>query len=165
MQQMNSATVTIPGKLLFEISHLDQLYYSYFLIALMVRFVMGSPSTQSTGTSGCTTPVDKRETTDGSATDAAASKSSSQQYWAKGTIFGTGSTARTWDVDGFMHRQRAKEEQATCLMFHNLTAYMHTGWQPNSFTNLILLPAELLEIVQSFYLISAICNLLKNDSG
>ena len=134
---------------------------------------MGFPTTQSAGTSASTTPVNKTETTDGSAAGAAASKPTShqqlqqqtqQQYWAKGTGFGTGSTAQTWDVDGAMHRQRAQEEQATCLL-HTLAAYIHPSCPPVSFTNPVLLPAELLGLVQSSHLIPAICSYLRNDSG
>lgn len=92
-----------------------------------------------------------------------------QQYWAKGTGFGTGSTAQTWDLDGAMQRQRQQEEQATCLL-HTLAAYVHpsvpTGlFSDSSMTSSPTLPSELLNIVLASHLVAAICSYLRNDSG
>lgn len=137
------------------------IYLFVFLTALNDQFLVGSSSTQLAGTSASSMPVNKKETTDGSAAGAAAAKPSShqqlqqqsqQQYWTKRTGFGTGSKAQTWDVDGAMHLQRAQEEQATCLL--------HPSCPPVSFTNPILLPDELLGLVQSSHLIPAICSYL-----
>ena len=61
-----------------------------------------------------------------------------------------------------MHRQRQQEEQATCLL-QTLAAYIHplNGACPNQ----VELPVELLNVVQSSHLVSAICSYLRNDSG
>lgn len=37
-------------------------------------------------------------------------------YWAKGTGFGTGSTASGWDVEQALIKQRLEEEHVTCLL-------------------------------------------------
>lgn len=58
-----------------------------------------------------------------------------------------------------MHRQRQQEEQATCLL-QTLAAYIH----PQKGQHQAELPAELLTIVQSSHLVSAICSYLRNDS-
>lgn len=39
-----------------------------------------------------------------------------QLYWAKGTGFGTGSTASGWDVEQALTKQRLEEEHVTCLL-------------------------------------------------
>ena len=87
-----------------------------------------------------------------------------QQYWAKGTGFGTGSTAQTWDLDGAMHRQRQQEEQATCLL-HTLSAYIHPVSPDQLGSPPAPLPTDLLSIFQSSHLVAAICSYLRNDSG
>ena len=40
----------------------------------------------------------------------------SQQYWAKGTGFGTGSTTSSWDAEQALLRQKSEEEHVTCLL-------------------------------------------------
>ena len=40
----------------------------------------------------------------------------SQNYWAKGTGFGTGSTNSSWDAEQALLRQRSEEEHVTCLL-------------------------------------------------
>ena len=39
-----------------------------------------------------------------------------QNYWAKGTGFGTGSTTSSWDAEQALLRQRSEEEHVTCLL-------------------------------------------------
>ena len=39
-----------------------------------------------------------------------------QNYWAKGTGFGTGSTTSGWNVEEALIRQKAEEEHVTCLL-------------------------------------------------
>ena len=39
-----------------------------------------------------------------------------QNYWAKGTGFGTGSTTSSWDAEQALIRQKAEEEHVTCLL-------------------------------------------------
>ena len=36
-------------------------------------------------------------------------------YWARGTGFGTGSTASTWDVEKVMHEKQKEEDHVVCL--------------------------------------------------
>lgn len=45
-----------------------------------------------------------------------------QLYWAKGTGFGTGSTASGWDVEQALTKQRLEEEHVTCLLQVSPTA-------------------------------------------
>lgn len=40
----------------------------------------------------------------------------SQNYWAKGTGFGTGSTTSSWDAEHALLRQKSEEEHVTCLL-------------------------------------------------
>lgn len=40
----------------------------------------------------------------------------SHLYWAKGTGFGTGSTAQSWNVEQALSRQRIEEEHVTVLL-------------------------------------------------
>lgn len=40
----------------------------------------------------------------------------SHLYWAKGTGFGTGSTAQSWNVEQALLRQRSEEEHVTVLL-------------------------------------------------
>ena len=44
----------------------------------------------------------------------------SHLYWAKGTGFGTGSTAQSWNVEQALLRQRSEEEHVTVLLQVNL---------------------------------------------
>ena len=44
------------------------------------------------------------------------SEEKSQQYWAKGTGFGTGSTTSSWDAEQALLRQKSEEEHVTCLL-------------------------------------------------
>ena len=44
-----------------------------------------------------------------------------QQYWAKGTGFGTGSTMSNWDSEQTMMRKRVEEEHVTCLLQVSVT--------------------------------------------
>lgn len=44
------------------------------------------------------------------------SEEKSQQYWAKGTGFGTGSTTSSWDAEQALIRQKSEEEHVTCLL-------------------------------------------------
>lgn len=44
-----------------------------------------------------------------------------QLYWAKGTGFGTGSTASGWDVEQALTKQRLEEEHVTCLLLVSIT--------------------------------------------
>jgi len=39
-----------------------------------------------------------------------------QQFWAKGTGFGTGSTTSSWDAEQALVRQKSEEEHVTCLL-------------------------------------------------
>lgn len=49
-----------------------------------------------------------------------------QLYWAKGTGFGTGSTASGWDVEQALMKQRLEEEHVTCLLQVS-SAHVHSS--------------------------------------
>lgn len=53
-----------------------------------------------------------------------------QLYWAKGTGFGTGSTASGWDVEQALTKQRLEEEHVTCLLQVSL-GVRHSLWCPH----------------------------------
>ena len=61
--------------------------------------------------------------------------SSDQEYWAKGTGFGSGSLRSGWNMDQVRERQKKSERQvelmfkvrySTIMNIHVFTAYVHT---------------------------------------
>uniref|UniRef100_A0A8C0UE79 Dual E2 ubiquitin-conjugating enzyme/E3 ubiquitin-protein ligase BIRC6 n=1 Tax=Cyanistes caeruleus TaxID=156563 RepID=A0A8C0UE79_CYACU len=102
-----------------------------------------------------------------SSTHNTASTEEQQLYWAKGTGFGTGSTASGWDVEQALTKQRLEEE-------HVLASYInpagstsneesqtsHEGRGQNSSA----LPSVLLELLSQSCLIPAMSSYLRNDS-
>ena len=55
-------------------------------------------------------------TTTTTTTAPAQTEEKSQQYWAKGTGFGTGSTTSSWDAEQALVRQKQEEEHVACLL-------------------------------------------------
>uniref|UniRef100_A0A8D0H8S2 Dual E2 ubiquitin-conjugating enzyme/E3 ubiquitin-protein ligase BIRC6 n=2 Tax=Sphenodon punctatus TaxID=8508 RepID=A0A8D0H8S2_SPHPU len=108
-----------------------------------------------------------------SSTHNSASTEEQQLYWAKGTGFGTGSTASGWDVEQALTKQRLEEEHVTCLL-QVLASYInpagstsngeiqssHEGRGQNSNA----LPSVLLELLSKSCLIPAMSSYLRNDS-
>uniref|UniRef100_H0ZEY7 Dual E2 ubiquitin-conjugating enzyme/E3 ubiquitin-protein ligase BIRC6 n=1 Tax=Taeniopygia guttata TaxID=59729 RepID=H0ZEY7_TAEGU len=108
-----------------------------------------------------------------SSTHNTASTEEQQLYWAKGTGFGTGSTASGWDVEQALTKQRLEEEHVTCLL-QVLASYInpagstsneeaqtsHEGRGQNSSA----LPSILLELLSQSCLIPAMSSYLRNDS-
>ncbi|KAL6101444.1 birc6 [Pungitius sinensis] len=97
-----------------------------------------------------------------------------QLYWAKGTGFGTGSTASGWDVEQALTKQRLEEEHVTCLL-QVLASYINPagsssshgadGCSADSRThNSSALPAVLQELLCQSCLIPAMSSYLRNDS-
>ncbi|XP_074501768.1 dual E2 ubiquitin-conjugating enzyme/E3 ubiquitin-protein ligase BIRC6 isoform X2 [Sebastes fasciatus] len=97
-----------------------------------------------------------------------------QLYWAKGTGFGTGSTASGWDVEQALTKQRLEEEHVTCLL-QVLASYINPasssscqGADASSAEsrahNSSALPAVLQELLSQSCLIPAMSSYLRNDS-
>ncbi|KAE8601567.1 hypothetical protein XENTR_v10013719 [Xenopus tropicalis] len=95
-----------------------------------------------------------------------------QLYWAKGTGFGTGSTASGWDVEQALTKQRLEEEHVTCLLLV-LASYINpSGCAINGEIqinesrgqNSSALPSVLLELLSQSCLIPAMSSYLRNDS-
>ncbi|XP_041418652.1 baculoviral IAP repeat-containing protein 6 isoform X6 [Xenopus laevis] len=95
-----------------------------------------------------------------------------QLYWAKGTGFGTGSTASGWDVEQALTKQRLEEEHVTCLLLV-LASYINPAGcgingeiQMNESRghNSNALPTVLLELLSQSCLIPAMSSYLRNDS-
>lgn len=96
-----------------------------------------------------------------------------QLYWAKGTGFGTGSTASGWDVEQALTKQRLEEEHVTCLL-QVLASYINpmsgavngeAQASPESRAqNSSALPSVLLELLSQSCLIPAMSSYLRNDS-
>ncbi|KAK7805942.1 hypothetical protein U0070_003808 [Myodes glareolus] len=96
-----------------------------------------------------------------------------QLYWAKGTGFGTGSTASGWDVEQALTKQRLEEEHVTCLL-QVLASYINpmsgaiNGEAQTSHEsrgqNSSALPSVLLELLSQSCLIPAMSSYLRNDS-
>ncbi|XP_030355830.1 baculoviral IAP repeat-containing protein 6 isoform X12 [Strigops habroptila] len=108
-----------------------------------------------------------------SSTHNTASTEEQQLYWAKGTGFGTGSTASGWDVEQALTKQRLEEEHVTCLL-QVLASYINpSGSTSNGDTqtshegrgqNSTALPSVLLELLSQSCLIPAMSSYLRNDS-
>ncbi|XP_016428418.1 baculoviral IAP repeat-containing protein 6-like [Sinocyclocheilus rhinocerous] len=95
-----------------------------------------------------------------------------QLYWAKGTGFGTGSTASGWDVEQALTKQRLEEEHVTCLL-QVLASYINPSGCIGSGETLSgevrghsssLLPSVLQELLSQSCLIPAMSSYLRNDS-
>ncbi|XP_061083476.1 baculoviral IAP repeat-containing protein 6 isoform X4 [Conger conger] len=95
-----------------------------------------------------------------------------QLYWAKGTGFGTGSTASGWDVEQALTKQRLEEEHVTCLL-QVLASYINPagctgpGEAPPGESrghNSNALPSVLQELLSQSCLIPAMSSYLRNDS-
>ncbi|XP_030643061.1 baculoviral IAP repeat-containing protein 6 [Chanos chanos] len=95
-----------------------------------------------------------------------------QLYWAKGTGFGTGSTASGWDVEQALTKQRLEEEHVTCLL-QVLASYINpAGCMGHSESpagesrgqNSTALPSVLQELLSQSCLIPAMSSYLRNDS-
>ncbi len=56
-----------------------------------------------------------------------AEERAAQQYWAKGTGFGTGSTQQQWNMDLHVLKRKQDEENVTCLLNVRLNQCEHTG--------------------------------------
>ncbi|XP_044308535.1 baculoviral IAP repeat-containing protein 6 isoform X5 [Varanus komodoensis] len=108
-----------------------------------------------------------------SSTHNSASTEEQQLYWAKGTGFGTGSTASGWDVEQALTKQRLEEEHVTCLL-QVLASYINpAGSTSNNDAqtshesrgqNSNALPSVLLELLSQSCLIPAMSSYLRNDS-
>ncbi|XP_024864880.1 baculoviral IAP repeat-containing protein 6 isoform X2 [Kryptolebias marmoratus] len=97
-----------------------------------------------------------------------------QLYWAKGTGFGTGSTASGWDVEQALTKQRLEEEHVTCLL-QVLASYINSAGSSSCHgadgssadsrsQNSSALPAVLQELLSQSCLIPAMSSYLRNDS-
>ncbi|XP_078260781.1 dual E2 ubiquitin-conjugating enzyme/E3 ubiquitin-protein ligase BIRC6 isoform X6 [Rhinoraja longicauda] len=105
-------------------------------------------------------------------TQANSSTEDQQLYWAKGTGFGTGSTASGWDVEQALTKQRLEEEHVTCLLQvlasyinhrgSNLPGDLHTDESRGQ--NSHALPSVLVELLSQSCLIPAMSSYLRNDS-
>ncbi|XP_069118544.1 baculoviral IAP repeat-containing protein 6-like isoform X2 [Argopecten irradians] len=100
------------------------------------------------------------------------SEEKSQQYWAKGTGFGTGSTTSSWDAEQALVRQKSEEEHVACLL-QVLASYVNPGGEvPENFEDLdytapsekMLLPSSIAELLSQSCLVPAISSYLRNDS-
>ncbi|KAL4237916.1 Baculoviral IAP repeat-containing protein 6 [Mactra antiquata] len=96
----------------------------------------------------------------------------SQQYWAKGTGFGTGSTTSSWDAEQALIRQKSEEEHVTCLL-QVLASYINPGGNvPDDFDSVdyepsserLLLPDIVPEMLTQSCLVPALSSYLRNDS-
>ena len=51
-----------------------------------------------------------------------------QNYWARGTGFGTGSTVSSWDAEQALLRQKSEEEHVTCLLQVHTLVISYPTW-------------------------------------
>ncbi|XP_072169396.1 dual E2 ubiquitin-conjugating enzyme/E3 ubiquitin-protein ligase BIRC6-like [Diadema setosum] len=113
---------------------------------------------------------------------ATAGADKNQNYWAKGTGFGTGSTTSGWNVEEALVRQKAEEEHVTCLL-KVLSSYINpagsmgdcpTGEQAGSSEHptsdlsedqlTSIFPPVFVELLTQSCLIPAMSSYLRNDS-
>ncbi|XP_034239276.1 baculoviral IAP repeat-containing protein 6 isoform X4 [Thrips palmi] len=106
----------------------------------------------------------------------------SQLYWAKGTGFGTGSTAQCWNVEQALMRQRSEEEHVTVLLqatssflnprdvipqrFHEPLSDSDSDSHDAAASRMphLGLPPQLPQLLQKSCLLPAVCSYLRNDS-
>lgn len=98
----------------------------------------------------------------------------SHVYWAKGTGFGTGSTAQSWDVELAMQKKKSEEENVTCLL-QVLSSFIYPRViqsdqvsQMDSEEDQIHetdLPSEVKTLLQHSCLLPCVAGYLRNDSG
>lgn len=95
----------------------------------------------------------------------------SHVYWAKGTGFGTGSTAQSWDVEMAIQKKKNEEENITCLL-HLMSSYINPR-KPNSQqqqqqsatpNDQSRLPEQIIDLLRNSCLFDAIAGYLRNDS-
>ncbi|XP_041468480.1 baculoviral IAP repeat-containing protein 6-like isoform X2 [Lytechinus variegatus] len=100
-----------------------------------------------------------------------------QNFWAKGTGFGTGSTTSGWNVEEALVRQKAEEEHVTCLL-KVLSSYINPVNSTTSSSGSIdemsgdlnhdqlttIFPSVFIELLTQSCLIPAISSYLRNDS-
>ena len=72
-----------------------------------------SPQNETAGAGAKTSGNNNNNVDDASV---GASDDKSHMYWAKGTGFGTGSTAQSWNVEQALMRQKSEEEHVTVLL-------------------------------------------------
>lgn len=116
----------------------------------------------------------------GQETKSTKSDDKSQLYWAKGTGFGTGSTAQCWNVEQALLRQRSEEEHVTVLLqaissflnprdvipqrFHEPLSDSDSDSEATRLPQ-SRLPPQLSLLLQKSCLLPAVCSYLRNDSG
>ncbi|XP_054725362.1 baculoviral IAP repeat-containing protein 6 isoform X3 [Anastrepha obliqua] len=134
------------------------------------NYQITSPQTES-ATSGIKT------TTSNNVDDSlGTSDDKGHMYWAKGTGFGTGSTAQSWNVEQALLRQKSEEEHVTVLL-QVLSSYINPGDKiPAALQSDEImayheisevsgeLPALFLVLLQQSCLIPALSSYLRNDS-
>jgi baculoviral IAP repeat-containing protein 6 len=113
---------------------------------------------------------------DGKSGSGSGSKSDdkSHVYWAKGTGFGTGSTAQSWDVEMAIEKKKNEEENVTCLL-HLMSSYINPKISRSVASKLEAaestqprgqsIPEEVTSLLRSSCLFNAIAGYLRNDSG
>ncbi|XP_036324883.1 baculoviral IAP repeat-containing protein 6 isoform X2 [Rhagoletis pomonella] len=118
-----------------------------------------------------------RTTTSSNADEAlGTSDDKGHMYWAKGTGFGTGSTAQSWNVEQALLRQKSEEEHVTVLL-QVLCSYINPGDKiPAALQSDEImayheisevfgeLPALFMVFLQQSCLIPALSSYLRNDS-
>ncbi|XP_033127778.1 baculoviral IAP repeat-containing protein 6-like isoform X2 [Anneissia japonica] len=97
----------------------------------------------------------------------------SQNYWAKGTGFGTGSTTSGWDVEQALNKQKVEEEHVTCLL-QVLSAFINPSGQAESKEDasegmtedqlVAVFPPVFVKLLSHSCLFPAISSYLRNDS-
>ncbi|XP_071961824.1 dual E2 ubiquitin-conjugating enzyme/E3 ubiquitin-protein ligase BIRC6-like isoform X2 [Antedon mediterranea] len=97
----------------------------------------------------------------------------SQNYWAKGTGFGTGSTTSGWDVEQALNKQKVEEEHVTCLL-QVLSAFINPSGQLESKEGACegmtedqlsaVFPPMFVKLLSHSCLLPAISSYLRNDS-
>ena len=87
-------------------------------------------------------------------------------YWAKGTGFGTGSTASAWNVDAMKAKQK-QEEKHTCLCFKILCEYFSTRNDTVDEQTSVLswCTSDVMELLANSSLLPALATYLVNDSS
>lgn len=111
-------------------------------------------------------------TTSHPTTVANSTEEKSQQYWAKGTGFGTGSTTSSWDAEQALLRQKSEEEHVACL-FQVLASFINPGgdipkdFESDTFSaskDKLLIPDIIQDLFSQSCLVPSMSSYLRNDS-
>jgi len=87
------------------------------------------------------------------------------EFWEKGTGYGTGRLNQAMNVNEEIRKQRAQEEDYSARLFRTLSAWILPSSSPTAGSTDSSLLSDLLQLIKSSLLISVVKTYLSNDAG